>query len=124
MANNAPPEVLIVEDEPITRIVATDAVSDAGFCVREAGDAGEALQVLQDHPQVRLLFTDVNLPGELNGVEMAQKVYEADPEMEFIVTSGATSIPDADLPDHGTFLPKPYSPATLLGLVKSKLALR
>ncbi len=121
MSSQTPAEVLIVEDEAITRMVAVDAMSDEGIRVLEAGDATEALAVLADHPNVGLLFTDINLPGEMDGLVLTKKVHGLRPEVELIVTSGATMVADSDLPDHGTFLPKPYHPAKLLHVVKAKL---
>lgn len=121
MTDSLPREVLIVEDEPMTRIVAADAVAERGIMVWEAADADEALQVLTARPRVGLLFTDVNMPGDLDGLQLAEKATEIRPGLELIVTSGARRILDGDLPDHGTFLPKPYHPDQLAALVSAKL---
>jgi CheY-like chemotaxis protein len=121
MSVHSPAEVLIVEDEAITRMVAADAISDDGICVWEAGDATEALEVLSDHPEIGLLFTDVNLPGEMDGLALTAKVHQLRPDVELVVTSGATMVADSELPDHGTFLPKPYSPAGMVRMVEAKL---
>ena len=115
------PEVLIVEDEPITRMVAADAITDMGSLAREAGDAQEALDVLGTHPKVALLFTDIDMPGTMDGLGLAEKVHEQRPKVEFIVTSGASQMADADLLDDGTFLPKPYGTVRLTELVREKL---
>jgi CheY-like chemotaxis protein len=121
MSVDTPAEVLIVEDEAITRMVAADAMTDDGICVWEAGDATEALEVLADHPEIGLLFTDINLPGEMDGLALTAKVHQIRPDVELIVTSGATVLTDFDLPDHGTFVPKPYNPANLVSIVEAKL---
>jgi CheY-like chemotaxis protein len=118
-----PKEVLVVEDEALTRMVAADAIVDAGIPICEAGDVAEALQVLEEHPNVGLLFTDVNMPGDGDGLELAQKVVDARPDIQLIVTSGAMALTDEQLPDHGTFLPKPYSTARLVEIVQAKLNL-
>jgi CheY-like chemotaxis protein len=115
------PEVLIVEDEAITRMVAADALVDEGICVQEAGDATEALEVLADHPEVGLLFTDINLPGDMDGLALTAKVHRMRPDVKLIVTSGAVVVAEGDLPDHGTFVPKPYNTAKLVSLVQAKL---
>ena len=121
MTDALPREVLIVEDEPITRIVAADAVAERGIMVWEAADADEALQVLTSHPRVKLLFTDVNMPGDLDGLQLVQEASRIRPDLELIVTSGARRLHDEDLPDHGTFLPKPYPTNRLVDLVMRKL---
>lgn len=113
--------VLIVEDEAFTRMAAADAIGDIGIESYEAGDAIEALDVLEHHPEIGLIFSDVNMPGPIDGVALVHKAYELNPGVAILVTSGAKMIPDADLPDHGTFLPKPYSPQQLADAVRDKL---
>jgi CheY-like chemotaxis protein len=121
MPDALPKEVLVVDDEALIRMAAADALADHGIMAWEAGDAGEALQVLQQHPRIGVLFTDVNMPGEMNGLDLAQEVSTARPDVELIVTSGAAMIADEDLPDHGIFLPKPYGPERLVNIVAAKL---
>lgn len=116
------PAVLVVEDEALTRMDAADALADAGFPTHEAADAREALQAIEDHPTIKLLFTDINMPGDMDGVALARRVCTSDPSMSLIVTSGAQSLGDDQLPDSGTFLPKPYTSQRLLRLVTEKLA--
>jgi len=114
-------EVLIVEDEAMIRMVAADALADCGIVAWEAGDADEALNALNQHPSISLLFTDVNMPGDMNGIDLARRVHEVRPDVELIVTSGATIIANDDLPDHGTFLGKPYPVDRLVHIVATKL---
>ena len=121
MSHSTPREVLVVEDEPLVRIVAADAIVESGVMAWEAGDAREALKVLTEHPRIGLIFTDVNMPGEMDGLELAKKVNSDRPEMALIVTSGHVRVPDCKLPDHGTFLPKPYHTGRLVDLVREKL---
>ena len=121
MVQDIPKEVLVVEDDAMIRIVAADALGDRGIMTWEAGDAKEALQVLEQHPRIGLLFTDVNMPGEMNGLGLAHQVSALRPDVELIVTSGAVAVADSDLPDHGTFLPKPYPPERLADIVANKL---
>ena len=85
-------EVLIVEDEAMIRMVAADALADCGIVAWEAGDAEEALDALNHHPSISLLFTDVNMPGDMNGIDLARRVHEVRPDVELIITSGATII--------------------------------
>jgi CheY-like chemotaxis protein len=121
MLCNLPKEVLVVEDEPLVRMVAADALSDHGIMAWEAGDADEALELLERHPRIGLLFTDVDMPGAKDGLELAHEVSSARPDVELIVTSGAVSVSDEALPDHGSFLPKPYPTTRLVDLVLRKL---
>ena|SRR5450759_4567429 len=122
MKKRPPTEVLIVEDEPLTRMDAADAISDSGLPIREAGDAKEALKILKHNSDIGILFTDIDMPGPMNGLGLAEQVHVNRPEVELIVTSGATTLQDSDLPDSGTFLPKPYRMTRLLEVVKHKLA--
>jgi DNA-binding NtrC family response regulator len=121
MLGSLPKEVLVVEDEPMIRMVAADALTDRGIMAWEAGDADEALEVLGQHPRIGVVFTDVNMPGEMNGLGLAHEVTAIRPDVKVIVTSGAVTIADKDLPDSGTFLPKPYPTDRLVNIVTEKL---
>jgi CheY-like chemotaxis protein len=114
-------EALVVEDEPMIRMVAADAISDIGVKVYEAGDAGEALHLLGEHPNVGLMFTDIELPGDMDGLVLAEKVHTLRPDVELIVTSGTNNLSDSELPDSGTFLSKPYQTERLQNVVNDKL---
>lgn len=121
MSELLPREVLVVEDEPLIRMVAADALTERGIMAWEARDAGEALHVLEQHPRIGLVFTDVNMPGEMDGLSLAHEVSGIRPDVELIVTSGAVTLADDDLPDHGIFLPKPYPTDRLVNIVQRKL---
>lgn len=121
MTFDNPREVLVVEDEPLIRMGAADALADEGIMAWEAADAVEALHVLREHPSIGLVFTDVNMPGEMDGLELAHEVSARRPDVALIVTSGAVTIADEDLPDHGSFLPKPYPAKCLVSIVAKKL---
>ena len=121
MSLTIPREVLVVEDEPLVRMVAADALADSGIMAWEAADAGEALHVLAEHPAIGLVFTDVNMPGDMDGLDLAHEVHQRRPDVSLIVTSGAKVIGQEELPDDGTFLPKPYPTDRLVHLVAAKL---
>ena len=121
MLRDPSPVILIVEDEPFIRMAAADIVSDIGVTAFEAADAGEALAILGDHPEIRLLFTDVNMPG-MDGVALARRARELRPDVQVIVTSGRRAIPLEQLPENGTFLPKPYGSRQLSSAVERTLA--
>ena len=111
----------MVEDEAIIRMAAADALADHGIMAWEAADAQEALKSIEQHPRIGLLFTDVDMPGKINGMGLAHEVVLTHPDVELIVTSGAVTLRSEDLPDHGTFLPKPYSTKQMVAMVAEKL---
>lgn len=101
-------KILLVEDEPVIRAVGTDALEEAGFEVIEAIDADDAVRILEMLGEVHVLFTDIRMPGSMNGLELAQLVHERWPAMKILVTSGDTWPTSKQMPDDGHFLPKPY----------------
>lgn len=113
--------VLVVEDEPIVRRMAAIIIGHAGWNVVEASSSNEALDVLADHPEVGVLFTDAELPGPINGIELSQRVHQVRPDVELVVTSARASVPKRKLPDDGTFLPKPYGVSDLVQVLREKL---
>lgn len=120
MFRDTNPAMLIVEDEPFIRMAAADIVSDIGVTPYEAADAGEALAILGEHPEIGLLFTDVNMPG-MDGVTLARRAREMRPDVSVIVTSGRSVVAPEQLPEDGTFLPKPYGSAQLTSAVERTL---
>lgn len=109
--------VLIVEDEPLVRMELVEDAARAGLDVLDAGDASRALELLSRHGDVSVIVTDINMPGAMNGIELARIVSEQRPLVAVIVTS-AGEWPSADvLPPGGRFVPKPYDPSLLMELV-------
>ena len=107
------PLVLVVEDETLVRMFAAEIAKEAGFDVTSVGTADEAIAVLEGGTDVRLVFTDVNMPGSIDGLGLARVVRERWPPIELIVTSGRGEVRAADLPEGGRFLAKPYDSGTL-----------
>ena len=105
--------VLVVEDDPLLRMVAVDLVTDMGFPVYEAGGADEAIVVLERRSDIGALFTDVNMPGTMDGLELAQCVRRRWPSIGLIVTSGRPQSPGRGIPPGSVFLSKPYRGAQL-----------
>lgn len=108
MPNKSKTVVLVVEDEPLILMDAMQSLEDAGFEAVEAYDAEHALVQLKQRPDIDAVFTDVNMPGRFNGVELAHMVSERRPDVVILVTSGAMKIHRNDLPEGGQFIPKPY----------------
>lgn len=116
------PVILLVDDDPFIRMAAGELLTSLGAVVLEAGNADEALRILKLHPNIQLVFSDVNMPGTMNGLTMLERVHELRPAVELILTSGRGEYAFSKLPDHGTFLPKPYNAFKLCELVTNKLA--
>jgi CheY-like chemotaxis protein len=111
--------VLLVEDEPLVRLVAADILIDANFRVIEAANAEEALTVLQAGIEVDVLLSDVEMPPGLNGYELARHVHTRWPPIEILITSGREWPREGDLPPGAAFLAKPCPSETLLSYVRS-----
>jgi CheY-like chemotaxis protein len=105
--------VLIVEDEPLVRFVAEDLVAEAGFTTFVAGDADEAVRLLERHENIRILFTDVDMPGTMDGIRLAHYVRHRWHPVQLIVTSGFMRSSAESLPDGAVFLRKPYMAAQI-----------
>jgi len=105
--------VLIVEDEPLVRLTGADLLAEAGFEVLEAGNADEALRILEAIPQVRVVFSDVEMPGSLDGVGLARRIRQRWSSVGIILTSGHR-IREETIPGDGRFLPKPYDGRALV----------
>ena len=103
------PVVLLVEDEFLVRMCTRAAVETAGFDVLEASDADEAIAILAVRNDIRLIFTDVHMPGSMDGLKLTHFVRDRWPPVKIVATSGRVRITDSDLPEGGRFLPKPYS---------------
>jgi len=115
------PVVLVVEDEFLIRISAVEIIEDAGFEVLQAADADEAIEILEVRTDIRVIFTDIHMPGSMDGLRLAHAVRGRWPPIKIIATSGRINVRIDDLPDGGRFVPKPYRPdeiaATLRELV-------
>ena len=102
-----PPNVLVVEDEMMLRMRAVDIVEDAGFNPIEAVNADEALAILESRSDIELLFTDIQMPGSMDGLRLAHAVHERWPSIKIILVSGKLLPTDAEKPVHSRFFGKP-----------------
>jgi two-component system, response regulator PdtaR len=100
--------VLIVEDEPLIRMGAVSPIQEAGFIVYEAASADEAISLLERHREIRLIFTDIHMPGSMDGLKLAHYVRGRWPPVKIIVTSGQMKARGEDLPAGAVFIGKPY----------------
>src|SRR5690606_30496067 len=113
------PLVLVVEDEPLVRLDITLAMVDAGFSVIEVPDAEQALEALETRHAIGLVFTDVELAGEIDGFELASRIKADWPHIPVLVTSGRAA-PDRNSAD--TFIPKPYDTAAVVSQARELAA--
>jgi CheY-like chemotaxis protein len=108
------PAILIVENEVLVRLLGVSTFVDAGFRVIEANSADDALGLLEADSDVQLLFTDVSMPGKMNGLTLAREVHDRWPHIGIMVVSGH-SIPETqELPTGCRFLRKPYCPVSVV----------
>ncbi|MCG6205181.1 response regulator [Rhodopseudomonas sp. HC1] len=103
------PVVLVVEDEALLRMNAVDIVHQAGFAVIEASTADEAIEILEARDDISVVFTDIQIPGSMDGLKLARAVRGRWPPIQIIATSGRVRVSEKDLPEGGRFLPKPYT---------------
>jgi CheY-like chemotaxis protein len=106
--------ILIVEDDMLIRMDAAQMIAEGEFDVIEAANADEAIRILEKRLDVSVVFTDIQMPGSMDGLKLAAAVRDRWPPIKIIATSGRAEIGRDDLPNGGRFLQKPYSPAQIL----------
>ncbi|WP_240535314.1 response regulator [Bradyrhizobium sp. YR681] len=105
--------ILIVEDDFLIRMNAADIVRDMGFDVLEAADADEAVKLLETVPEITVVFTDIQMPGSMDGLRLAEVIRHRWPPVLLLITSGLLSPADNDIPRGARFMAKPYLPTQL-----------
>ena len=116
--------VLLVEDEPLVRMCAADILEDEGFEVIEAATAPAALKNLEKRDDVTAVFTDIDMPGGMNGLELAGIVHQRWPHIALVVTSGVCRVGANNLPGDGVFIGKPYAAAAPVRIIRELVRLR
>ena len=111
-------KVLVVEDEVLIRLTLIDALEDAGFEVIETGTADDGFELINEH-SIHFLFTDIQMPGKLSGVDLAHAVAVRFPDAGIVVASGRLTTADIDLPPSAVFYPKPYDLASIVAHLNS-----
>src|SRR6201991_4259656 len=99
--------VLVVEDEMVLRMRAVDIVEDAGFTAVEAVSADEALAILESRSDISLLFSDIQMPGTMDGLKLAHAVHDRWPSIKIILVSGHVKLSEEDRPADSRFFGKP-----------------
>jgi CheY-like chemotaxis protein len=105
--------ILVVEDEYLIRMDTSSSLEAAGFIVYEAENAAEAIRALELHDKIELIFTDINMPGSMDGLALAHYVRGRWPPVKIIVASGYMKFLEDDLPPGALFVEKPYYPKNI-----------
>ena len=116
------PVVLVVEDDWLLRLIAIEIVEDAGLVAIEAANADEAIAILECRADIALIFTDVDMPGSMDGLRLAHAVRRRWPPIKIIIVSGKTHLSNADLPSDARFFSKPYSAPNMISELRSLVA--
>ncbi len=110
--------VLIVEDEFLIRMDAVDMIRSGGFDVVEAKDADEAIEILERRLDITIVFTDVHMPGSMDGLKLAAAIRGRWPPIKIVATSGKAKLSTNDLPSGSRFLAKPYSAREIVNTLR------
>jgi CheY-like chemotaxis protein len=113
--------ILVVEDEALIRMGAVQMLEDAGFATVEVSNADDAMKVLELRSDIRAVFTDINMPGTLDGLRLARAVRGRWPPIHLILTSGLVSPSEEDFPANGRFIRKPYRPEHVIATIRELL---
>jgi CheY-like chemotaxis protein len=122
MMMQPPATVLVVEDEAFLLFAIADELREAGFDVLEATNADQAIRLLETRQDIAILFTDIDMPGSMDGLRLSAAVRDRWPPIKIIVTSGKRQPAQDAMPSGGVFLPKPYAPETVAATIHGLLA--
>jgi CheY-like chemotaxis protein len=114
--------VLVVDDEEVLRSLAVDLIEDAGFEALAAANADQAIAILEKRSDITLLFTDVQMPGSMDGLKLAHAVRNRWPPIKIIIVSGRVHLSEDDMPTHCRFFRKPYQPEEVISELVSMVA--
>lgn len=114
--------VLLVEDETFIRLDAFDMIAASGYEVLEAANADQAIELLESRADIAILFTDIQMPGSIDGLKLAHAVRHRWPPIKIVTSSGQVKLTREDLPEGARFLSKPYSQADIASTFQEALA--
>lgn len=120
--NNGKPVVLVVEDSGVIRLGVVDLVQAAGYEALQAANADEAIRILEARTDVDLVFTDVQMPGTMDGIKLSHYIRDRWPPVKIIVASGAKILEESALPIGSRFFSKPYDERTIIEAMALLLA--
>jgi YesN/AraC family two-component response regulator len=110
--------LLVVEDEPLIRLGLASLLEDEGYEVAEAAHAAEAITILEADSSIRVVITDVDMPGDMDGIRLAQYVRHRWPPVQLLVISGKFGLDLTVLPSGSQFLSKPYHQTQILTVLR------
>jgi two-component system, response regulator PdtaR len=113
--------ILVVEDEALIRMGAIDLVRAAGFAALEASNAAHAIAILEARPDIHLVFTDIEMPGTMDGIKLAHYIRDRWPLVKLIVASGRAIVEESQLPAGARFFAKPYRDDTIVAALRELL---
>lgn len=116
------PIVLIVEDETLIRMDAVEMIIAAGYEVLEAANADQAIEILEARADIAIVFTDIQMPGSIDGLKLAHAVRRRWPPVRIVTCSGHVKVIQEDLPEGARFVPKPYSKSEIAMTFRELLA--
>jgi CheY-like chemotaxis protein len=116
-----PAVVLVVEDDMMLRMCAVDMVEDAGYTPLEAVDAEEAVAILESRSDIALMFTDIQMPGSMDGLGLARAVHERWPPIKIIVVSGQLELPGIAIPADSRFFGKPLATGEIIAQMRNMI---
>jgi CheY-like chemotaxis protein len=114
--------VLVVEDEFLIRMNTVEMVEEAGYAALEAANADEALGILDRRSDIQIVFTDINMPGSMNGLQLAETIADSWPAIHVVLTSGRFILRDEDLPDNDRFILKPFDTGQIAHVLRELAA--
>lgn len=121
MARDRRPVVLVVEDELMVRMNAVVTLQEIGFEAVAARNADEAINALETRDDIWAVFTDVQMPGQMDGLRLAKVIRDRWPPVALLVTSGKRNVIQSELPNGARFLPKPYLPSQIENALRELL---
>jgi CheY-like chemotaxis protein len=116
-----PAVVLVVEDDMLLRMRAIDMVEDAGYISVEAVDADQAVAILESRSDIALLFTDIQMPGSMDGLGLAHSVHARWPPIKIILVSGQLKLASIDIPANSRFFGKPLEAKVMIAQIQSMI---
>lgn len=114
--------VLVVEDEALIRLAAMDLVESAGYEAVEARNADEAIRILGARTDIRVVFTDVDMPGTMDGLKLAHFIRDRWPPIRLVVASGMKILAESQLPKGSRFFSKPYEDSSIVSALTDLLS--
>jgi DNA-binding response OmpR family regulator len=114
--------VLVVENEALVRMGIVDELEDAGFEVFEVANSGIAIDILIANPRIEVMFTEIDMPGGVDGLKLAASVRDRWPPITILVTSGLRAVGVESLPVRARFMPKPYNPDVVVRSIREMMA--